>query len=388
MSRRTHITLLALGHACVDVYQGSVAALIPYFVVERAYTYAAASTLVLAASLASSVVQPIFGALADRWSMPWVLPVSTVVGGTGIAVSGIVHDEVFTLVSIAITGVGVAAYHPESARTARKVSQGSHTGMAWFSTGGNIGFALAPLLVVSTVGGGGLDRAPLLILPALVGAALTLPVLTAIRRTSGPRPTPTAPVEDDVRSFMLMTLAVTTRSIAFVGLSTFIALFAQQRTGGGAAAGTLALFVLYCGGVVGSLLGGSLAGHWGRVVTARRAYLLAAAAIAGVIWVPAPAMHVFIALASIGLYVPFSLQVTLGQDYLASRVGTASGVTLGLTVSVGGVVSPFLGRLADVSSLQAALMPLVLMPLLSWAFFCRLRDPGTGIVSPSVARQG
>ena len=67
---------MSLGHACVDVYQGAVAALVPFFVAERAYSYAAASGVVLAASLLSSVVQPLFGALTDRRPMPWLLPLS------------------------------------------------------------------------------------------------------------------------------------------------------------------------------------------------------------------------------------------------------------------------------------------------------------------------
>lgn len=41
--------------------------------------------------------------------------------------------------------------------------------------------------------------------------------------------------------------------------------------------------------------------------------------------------HTF-ALTSAGLDLPFSLHVTLGQDYLPNRVRTAGGVTLGLTV--------------------------------------------------------
>ncbi|MES4833085.1 MFS transporter, partial [Streptomyces anthocyanicus] len=65
-TRDRPLVLLSFGHACVDVYQGSVAALVPYFVAERAYGYAAASGVVLAASLLSSLVQPLFGALTDR----------------------------------------------------------------------------------------------------------------------------------------------------------------------------------------------------------------------------------------------------------------------------------------------------------------------------------
>lgn len=93
------------------------------------------------------------------------------------------------------------------------------------------------------------------------------------------------------------------------------------------------------------------------------------------LWVPGPAVFLFVALTSAGLYVPFSLQVTLGQDYLPSRVGTASGITLGLTVSIGGLASPAIGALADATSLRTALAPLVLMPLLGWLLFRRLPEP-------------
>lgn len=88
VSSRKQVLLLSAGHACVDVYQGSVTALVPFFVAERHYTYAAASGIVLAASLLSSVAQPLFGALTDRWPMPWLLPLSTFLGGAGIALSG------------------------------------------------------------------------------------------------------------------------------------------------------------------------------------------------------------------------------------------------------------------------------------------------------------
>ncbi|WP_418058907.1 MFS transporter [Pimelobacter simplex] len=370
------IGLLALGHACVDIYQGAVAALVPFFIAERDYTYAAASGIVLAASLLSSIAQPVFGALTDRWALPWLVPVSTFVGGLGIALSGVSGSYALTLGFAAVSGIGVAAYHPESARLARIASAGSHRAMALFSTGGNIGFALAPLLVAAFVATGGLALTPFLVLPALAGIAVTLPVLSTLarRRAAGSEEhLPTGP--DDVASFVRLSLAVVFRSIAFVGLSTFIALYADQRIGGVPAAGTVALFVLYAGGIVGSLVGGSLAHRWDRVTVSRWSYGLTTLAVAGVVVVPGAPMYLFVALTSIGLYVPFSLQVTLGQDYLPSRVGTASGITLGLTVSIGGLASPAIGALADATSLQVALAPLALMPLLTWALYRTLHDP-------------
>ncbi|MFI6684749.1 MFS transporter [Streptomyces sp. NPDC050485] len=375
--------LLALGHACVDVYQGAVAALVPYFVAERAYSYAAASGIVLAASLLSSVVQPLFGALTDRWAMPWLLPVSTAVAGTGIALSGSAGTYALTLAMVAVAGIGVAAYHPESARVARAASAGSHTAMAWFSLGGNLGFAAAPLLVAGVVGAGGLRAAPLLVAPAALGSVLCLLALRAVR-VPGPAPAATARAAggDDRASFLKLCLVVVCRSLVFVGLSAFIALYARQRVTGGAVAGSAALFVLYAGGAVGTVVGGRLAARWDRVRVVRWSYAAAVPAVAGVVGVPGPAFYLFVALTSAALYVPFSLQVTLGQDYLPTRIGTASGVTLGLTVSVGGVASPLIGAAADATSLTTALAPLIAFPALAWLLARTLPEPAPPTPTP------
>ncbi|WP_307544326.1 MFS transporter [Streptomyces sp. V3I8] len=376
MPRNKSIIMLSVGHACVDFYQGAVASLVPFFVAERAYSYAAVSGIVLAASLLSSVVQPVFGVLTDHWAMPWLLPVSTVLGGLGIALSGLSGSYALTLTFVAVSGVGVAAYHPESARVARLVSRGSHSAMSWFSLGGNLGFVAAPLMVTAVVTSGGLRLSPLLVLPALAGSVLCLPVLRALEKTSqGGSGSVVATGADDTVSFMKLSLAVVCRSIVFVGLSTFISVYAKQRLGGNTAAGTAALFVLYLGGAVGSVLGGSLASRWDRVVVSRWSFLLTVAAVAGIVFIPGPAIYLFVAVTSAGLYVPFSLQVTLGQDYLPTRIGTASGITLGLTVSVGGLTSPLIGSVADATSLRTALTPLILMPALSWLLFRTLPEP-------------
>ncbi|MFF3290459.1 MFS transporter [Streptomyces sp. NPDC003023] len=381
--RRRTVALLSVGHGCVDVYQGTVAALVPWFVAERAYSYAAVSGIVLAASLLSSVVQPLFGALTDRWALPWLLPTSTLVAGAGIALSGVGGSYAVTLAFVAVSGIGVAAYHPEAARVARAASDGSNTAMGWFSLGGNIGFAVAPAAVAAVVALGGLRATPLLIAPAVTGCVLCLIALRAVRGPARQAAAAEAPAVDDRRSFVRLASAIVCRSVVFVGLSTFVALYAPQRTGGGAAAGAAALFVLYAGGAIGTVAGGALADRWGRVTVVRRAYALAGFAVAGVVFVPGPLFHVCVALTSAALYVPFSLQVTLGQDYLPTRAGTASGITLGLTVSAGGVAGPFIGVAADMSTLQIALTPLIVLPAVGWLLVRSLPEPG-----PPVRRRG
>jgi FSR family fosmidomycin resistance protein-like MFS transporter len=375
MPKNRPLTLMSLGHACVDVYQGAVAALVPFFVAERAWSYAAASGVVLAASLLSSVVQPLFGALTDRWAMPWLLPLSALTAGAGVALSGVFGSYPLTLAAVAVSGVGVAAYHPEAARAARAVASGGNRGMGWFSLGGNVGFALAPLLVAAVIATGGLGASPLLAVPAVVGAVLCAAAVRASRAHPTAGPAVTRGGGDDWPSFLRLSGAVVCRSVVFVGLSAFVSLYVRERVGGGDVTGTAALCVLYAGGAVGTVLGGRLADRYGRLTVVRGAYALTVLAVAGVVLVPGPAVYLFVALTSAGLYVPFSLHVTLGQDYLPGRVGTASGVTLGLTVSVGGLAAPALGALADATSLRTALLPLIVLPALGALLLHGLRDP-------------
>lgn len=78
----------------------------------------------------------------------------------GVALSGVTGSYALTLAAVAVSGVGVAAYHPEAARAARAAAGGSHTAMGWFALGGNLGFSAAPLLVMAVVGIGGLSASP------------------------------------------------------------------------------------------------------------------------------------------------------------------------------------------------------------------------------------
>ncbi|GAA1287836.1 MFS transporter [Saccharothrix xinjiangensis] len=379
------MTLLSVGHACVDVYQGSVAALVPFLVSERAYPYAAAAGVVLAASLLSSVVQPLFGVLTDRRSVPWLLPVSTLAAGVGIALCGLTGQYALTLAVVALSGVGVAAYHPEAARVARIAGRGDDRAMSWFSLGGNLGFAAAPLLVSGVVGTGGLAASPLLVLPAVAGALLCAAAL----RSTGRRQPPGADASrspagrDDRASFARLSAAIACRSVVFVGLGTFISLHAGQQVGGATAVATTALFLFYAGGAVGTVLGGRLAGRFGRLRVVRWSYALTAPAVAGAVLVPGPLLLLFAAVTAVGLSVPFSLHITLGQDYLPRHPGTASGVTLGLAVSVGGVAGPLVGALADATSLRVALVPLIALPALGWLFLRTLREPDRHLDRPS-----
>jgi FSR family fosmidomycin resistance protein-like MFS transporter len=74
---------LSAGHLFTDMAQGSVPALLPFLISKDHLNYAAASALVLAATISSSVIQPLFGHLSDRRSLPWLMPLGPALGASG-----------------------------------------------------------------------------------------------------------------------------------------------------------------------------------------------------------------------------------------------------------------------------------------------------------------
>lgn len=364
---------MATGHACVDVYQGCVPALVPFLVAERGLGYVAVSGITLAATLLSSVVQPVFGLLTDRRPLTWLIPVAMTTAGLGIALIGVGQQYWLMWLAAALSGLGVAAYHPEAARMARLVSGDSHVGMSWFSVGGNVGFALAPVLVTPLIAAGELALTPLLVVPAVLGAAITSWAISSRVTSSVARPQGVG--TDDWPSFLRLSVIMVCRSIVFVGLGTFIALYAGERVGGGTTTGGIALFVLFAAGALGTLLGGRFATRYGRVRTLRTSYAVAVPAIACLVFMPGPVFFAALAVTAIAMSVPFSLHVTLGQDFLPGRVGTAGGMTLGLAVSIGGIATPVLGTIAQHASLRVALSTLIALALCSSLIGYALREP-------------
>src|SRR5690348_2918944 len=121
VDRRAMATLSA-GHLFTDISQGSVPALLPFLIAQDHLSYAAASALVLAATISSSVIQPLFGHVSDRRSMPWLMPLGPALGGLGIALAGIAPSYEVLFACIVLSGIGVAAFHPEGSRFANYVS--------------------------------------------------------------------------------------------------------------------------------------------------------------------------------------------------------------------------------------------------------------------------
>ncbi|MFE7799119.1 MFS transporter [Nocardia sp. NPDC057440] len=351
-----------IAHAVDDFYQGLVPASIPFFVLERDYSYVQAAGLALAATLGSALPQPILGLLADRRRMLWLAPAGVVTAGLGAGLAGLAPRYPLVWALLLLSGIGVAAFHPAAGRDARRDAGHSAMAMSFFAAGGSVGFFLAPALATPALVSLGVGATALFIPPAvLMGFVLWR---YQQRRTRNTVIQHRIDGHDRWVPFFLLTGVELVRSVIYAGMNTFIALYWINHLGSSHALGGAALAAFLGGGVAGTLLGGRIADRVGVLHTIRIGSVAALPALAALRLIPNAELGLlFAVLAGITVNVPFAVLVKLGQDYLPTRPGTAAGVTLGLAVSAGGLFVPVLGVIADKHGLAAALTTLCAFPV-------------------------
>ena len=368
VDRRAMATLSA-GHLFTDVCQGSVPALLPFLISRDHLSYAAASALVLAATISSSVIQPLFGHLSDRRSLPWLMPLGPALGGLGVALVGIAPSYGAIFACIVLSGIGVASFHPEGSRFANYVSGARRaSGMSLFSVGGNIGFALGPVLITPLILAFGLRGTLFVLIPTWAAAALIvyeLPRLQGFRSDVQAGRVVPGEHPEQWRPFAILGGVIALRSFVYFGLVTFIPLYYVRVLHESKALGNAALTATLVGGAVGTLIGGPLADRFGRRAVLMGSMLVLPVLIGGFLLVGAGPGLAILVLTGSATIATFAVTIVMGQEYLPGRLGVAAGVTIGLSIGLGGAGVPLLGLLADAHGLRAVFEVIALLPLLA-----------------------
>jgi FSR family fosmidomycin resistance protein-like MFS transporter len=358
---------LSSGHLATDLAQGSLPALLPYLVDKFGLSYTAAGALALAATISSSLIQPAFGVWSDARGALWLLPAGVAVAGVGMGAAAIAPAYGLVFLAVLVAGVGVAAYHPEGSKFANYASgERRASGMSFFSVGGNVGFALGPLLAAGLISALGLTGGVLLAVPGLLVAGALVFVLPYLadfapskeRRVAAPAR------HSERRGLTLLLVVVGLRSVAHMGLFTFIPLWEKSK-GHSATHGTVVLAGFLIAGAVGTLLGGPLADRFGRRPVLRWSFVVATPLILVYVLVGGIVGVIAVALAGAAVIGTFGVSLVMSQEYMPGRVGMASGLSIGLAIGLGGVAAVTLGAVADAIDLRTAVLATAAGPALA-----------------------
>lgn len=334
----------------------------------------------MASSITSSVIQPLFGFLSDRKEKPLLLPLGCLCAGAGFSLLCLPSSYVIILGLVILSGLGIASYHPEGYRTAYFFTgERKATGMSIFSVGGNLGFALGPLISLSIITHAGFSFLPVMMTFALLFVCV-LPSFW--KRLALPRAGKGAKLEGIERSpggttlaLSLIIATVVMRSWTQFGLMTYIPFyFIDYLKGDPAQAGKLLSFFLL-GGVIGTLGGSPLADRWGHKVYLTLSMLFTVL-IFPLIFL-AKGLFLFLTLGVLGtvLISTFTVTIVMAQHLLPKNLGVASGLMVGFAIGTGGIGVTILGTIADNFGVPFALKAIILLPLTGLITSLLLRYP-------------
>ncbi|MBR6614459.1 MAG: MFS transporter [Lachnospiraceae bacterium] len=369
--------IMMLGHLCADLGGGALPAILPFLIAQKGITYTQAAGLTFALSSIGSVIQPVFGSMADKTSRPWLMSLGIFMAGCGISMLGFIDNYWLMFVAVAFTGIGSALFHPDGGRMANYVSGVKKgKGISLFSVGGNMGGAIGPMLAVFgiTMLGGDLKGAAILAIPAFAMAAfmVTQHGNLAEFAAEGNKKTKAAIAagqKDDWGAFGKLTLVVFLRSTLSMGMTTFIPLFWMSVLMQSEEVSGSVTTIISLSGAVATLIGGNLADKYGFNKTIRAGLVLMIPCLIAVTMSRNVLLCTFMLVpTAVFLNFAFSPSVALGQKFIPNHIGLASGITMGLASSFGGVVSPLLGKVADNTSIPVVMWILVAIAVAACVF--------------------
>src|SRR5262249_19409181 len=146
-------------------------------------------------------------------------------------------------------------------------------------------------------------------------------------------------------AFRLLLGVIAMRSVAYYGLFTFVPLW-EVANGRSKSYGNTLLALVLLAGVVGTLIAGPLADRHGRRVVLIASLFLAPGLVLVYVLVGGVVGAVAVCSAGAVIVSTFGVTIVMSQEYLPSRIATASGMSVGVATGLGGIAAVLLGAIA------------------------------------------
>lgn len=378
MNKKLYLPVLALslGHLVTDLQAGALPIVLPQLKEMFSLSYSQLAAIVLLQNVMSSVIQPAFGYLTDKRSLPRLLPVCAAMAGAGFAFVGWVPSYKLLLAAVIFISLASATYHPQASKTVNFLSDDTNRAqnMGIFSIGGNAGMAVGSILMTFLLGlVGGIHNTVYFVIPGLLVFGLMNKCMPDYQRVNIEHATNQAQKQADGTaekisyfSLFLILFYIFMRSSIHSGISTYLPLFFMNFRGFAPFFASSLVSGFLLGGVAGTYVGSVLSDKLGARKILLGSISLSIPAIYA-ITVAATPWQAMTAVVTAGFCIigSFATTIILAQCMMPNNVGMASGLTIGFSVGLGGFGVTILGFLADNYGLPFVMQLLVWLPIVA-----------------------
>jgi FSR family fosmidomycin resistance protein-like MFS transporter len=375
-----HPTILrmASAHMMVDGYGNIYAPLLPLLIPKLQMSLMAAGAFAMLFQLAASIMQVVFGHVADRWRPRVLVIVGPFVAVAVLSFVGVAGSKPMLAIVLTLGGLGTAAFHPSAAALAHRLG-GASSGLAMsvYITGGTIGISFGPLVFAPFVERFGLAWTPLLALPGLLVVSSFASRVPRFELRSGTGSAGLRALTPYARPLAWLYAIVVLRTLTSLAIATFVPVMLTRRGMSVGGAGMVVAAYLFASGL-GGFLGGPFADRFGprRVIilslVLSTPFLIVAPMLQGALFVVALALGGFF------LQSTLPVNVTFGQALAPVSTATVSSLMMGFAWGTGGLSVPLVGMAADRIGIERTLLALSVVPLVAAACALPLpaRSPG------------
>ena len=371
---RLTVPLLSAAHFVLDSYSSFLLPLLPLLAVKLHLTPAQAGLLIPTMMITSSLMQPVYGMISDRYFKRAMSVFGPLVAAVFMSSIGLTNSLPGLLACVILGGIGIGSFHPQSAAiVARMSTRRRATMMSVFSSAGTVGMALGPVLITAVVTRYGLDHSYYAVVSGVVIWALLLRYCPPLemRRETGDAP----PLRHELRAvwapLALLYFAVVLRSAVAVSVQTYLP-FSLERGGLHLReiGWVLSVFILFGG--IGGFFGGAMADRWGARRVSMISLLVSGPLLIAAFSAEGLMSYALLAVGGTFLNVALPVNVVMAQRLVPNGASTVSALMMGFAWGAGALLAPVTGALSTQVGFTRALMMISILPLASgflmWRF--------------------
>jgi FSR family fosmidomycin resistance protein-like MFS transporter len=363
------LTLFSIGHFFIDLYSSSLGVFQPLLIDKLHFSLTEAGLLGGMMSFASSVTQPAFGYLSDRYRSRLFAALAPATAGLFIAALGLASSYWMLFVMVLIGGLGVSAFHPQASSRATVGLRNRARWMAVFISAGTLGLAFGPASFSALFRLVGLEGAFIGAAPGVLTTVLLLALLPAHDRPAGaPRHRfDIRPLAEAWKPLTILYMLVFLRSVVQVSFTQFLPLYLGRERGYSMSDASWALSLYLAAGAIGGFSGGQLADRFGarRII---QISMIGSLPFLLLFFFARGPLSLF-GLAAGGLILLFTIpvNVVMAQELVPSQAGTVSALMMGFAWGMAGLLFiPLTGWAADHFSLHNTLLAQMTIPVAGW----------------------
>ena len=373
--------IIGLCHLLNDAIQAVVPAMFPILEKSMGLSFTQLGIIAFSLNMVSSVMQPVVGMLTDKKPMPYALPIGLTFTLFGILGLGFATSFAMIILSVLFIGLGSAVFHPEGSRVAY-MAAGERRGLAQsiYQVGGNTGQALAPVITalilvpLGQIGASWFTIVAALAVILLVYIAkwykqrlITLP--NSVRKKNISVSKKGGLSKEVKKTLALILLLIFARTWYSSGITNFYTFYAIKEYALTIKESQLFLFAFLVSGAIGTFFGGPLSDRFGKKNIISFSMLATVPFSVLIPYVPPTMAFIFLILTGFILMTSFSVTVVYAQELVPGKIGTMSGLTVGLAFGMGAIGSVSLGYIADLIGLQSMITWLGVLPLMGLIAF-------------------